>query len=103
MELMSQAFTDPGPTTALTTTNSPQAIPAAVLNNGTKPVKRVIATVDTNAVRIGFGGVTVSTTLGHIIYPGDGFTLTSFKQANELRVISAETGIHGVIQFTGEH
>ena len=103
MGIIHQLFADPGPTTALTSTNSPQAIPAAVLNNGTKPVKRVIATVETNTVRIGFGGVTVSTSLGHPIYPGDTFILDSYKQANELRVISAVSGVHGVIQFTGEH
>ncbi len=95
-------FTAPGSTTKLTTSDTPQALPAGLLNDNNRPVKRVWITVEDNDIRIGFN-ITVSTTLGHLFFPGDIITLDSNTQANDFKVLSAVAGVHGIIQFTGEY
>ena len=96
---------DPGATTRVVCTDSPQALAAGLKVSSNKTAHFCIITVELKQIRYGFGGVTVSqgtTGLGHIAYAGDVILLESVKQIDEFRFINGTNGEDATIQVTSE-
>lgn len=93
-----------GATTRQASTDTAATINAAVLASGTVLAKGIFVQVDTNSIRLAFGGATPvagAGGLGVTLAAGDTMKM-SYTTAKKMKLVSAASGVHGGINITPE-
>lgn len=90
-----------GETYTYTTTDTAALLATAALKANDKTAVGVFLTVETNSIRIAFGGaVPTQAGLGHLILAGESFRLPDGVSARSLQIISASAGQAAEVQIT---
>ena len=89
-----------GETTQVTLSDTAAVLSSSIIVSGQKKAKRLILTVDSNDARVGMGGVTPTTAIGHLLDPGDVLVLEQKDNIEEAKFINAEAGVDAIIQVT---
>ena len=93
----------PGATARYTSTDLAQSLPAAVITVAGKTAVGIEVSVETQSVRVGFGGATLTqgaSGVGHLLPSGTIQKYFGSQVMSTFRYISAANGVHGALVIT---